>query len=235
MGSTWVNTNLPRGTELARFGYDLIDASVIDRPNRFVVIAGAGGEEVRCHIHDPGRLKELIFPGNSIKIRRTPGNRTAYSVLCALDGKEWVVTDSRFHSQIARKFLPETVRPEVKVGGRRIDFLSGNEYIEVKGCTLMVGDVAKFPDAPSVRASHHVKLLTDLREQGHESSIMILVMRKEAKCFMPNDETDPAFSDAMKRAHSRDVNIIPLKMHFDGSSMVYDGKIGLCPQWLDQC
>ncbi|QKQ99164.1 hypothetical protein GWK48_01040 [Metallosphaera tengchongensis] len=41
--------------------------------------------------------------------------------------------DSRFHDKIARKFLPEDVESEVKVGNSRLDFRFNNKWIEVKG------------------------------------------------------------------------------------------------------
>lgn len=225
---TCIDYHLPSGTELIDFPADLLDATVVERPNRFVVIAEYNGEEIKCHLHDPGRLKELIFPGNRIKLRRTNGKKTNFSVLAALEGSEWVITDSRFHSEIARKFLPGSAKAEVRVGERRLDFLCEDEYIEVKGATLLVGAQSRFPDAPSVRASHHVNLLTSLRAEGHKSSIIILVMRKGAECFTPNKETDPVFSAALLKAASSGVNVYPLKMHFDGKSMIFDGLIGLC-------
>lgn len=48
---------------------DLREGTVVDRPNRFVAIVLLDGKEVRCHVADSGRLKELIFPGNRVMVR----------------------------------------------------------------------------------------------------------------------------------------------------------------------
>ena len=46
----------------------LIAARFVARPNRFEVIASVDGPgEVRCHMGDPGRLKELLFPGAELR------------------------------------------------------------------------------------------------------------------------------------------------------------------------
>ena len=50
---------------------ELIKATVVSRPNRFLIKAMVNGIETDVHIHDPGRLKELIYPGNNILIRKT--------------------------------------------------------------------------------------------------------------------------------------------------------------------
>lgn len=234
MTESHVRTDLTPGAILMNVEWELYDAKVIGRPNRFVVIADLAGKEVKCHLHDPGRLKELIFPGNEIKIREKPSAKTDYSVVCAKDRGEWVIIDSRFHPVLARNFLPEEARAEVGVAGKRIDFKCENEYVEVKGCTLLEKGIAKFPDAPSIRATEHVKLLSKLKEDGFDSSILILVIRKGAICFLPNRNTDPAFSDALMRAMETGVRVFFMQMHFDGSAIVYDGRIPLCsPEMLN--
>lgn len=48
------------------FGVPLVEARFVARPNRYVVIAEAAGEEVVAHCADPGRLTELLTPGATI-------------------------------------------------------------------------------------------------------------------------------------------------------------------------
>lgn len=228
MTPTHIRKDIAPGTELFTMDWDLQDAIVVDRPNRFVVIADVDGRRIKCHIHDPGRLRELIFPGNRIMIREKLGAKTTHSVACALSGDEFVLLDSRTHPYIARRFLPSSSESEVSVGSRRIDFRCEDEYIEVKGCTLLDGKTAMFPDAPSVRAAEHVALLQDLKRKGYNSTIMFLVMRRDAGCFLPNYSTDPLFSANLESARKDGVNIIFQKMHLEGSSMVYDGNIKMC-------
>lgn len=60
----------------------LCEGIVVDRPNRFVAVVRLtedngireGGEDtVLCHVADTGRLKELIFPGNKVMVRKAGG------------------------------------------------------------------------------------------------------------------------------------------------------------------
>lgn len=228
MPATCVDTDMKAGTGILPIPWEMLDATVVERPNRFLVMASLDGTVVRCHIHDPGRLRELIYPGNRIRIREKHGPSTDYSVVCAMHEGEWVILDSRLHPYIARAFLPADAVAEVKVGRKRIDFRHGSEFIEVKGCTLVEDGVASFPDAPSKRAAEHVSLLTDLLSEGYSSTVLVLVMRESAECFQPNAATDPVFAEKLYSAAEKGVRVIPAKMHFDGGSMVFDGIIPLC-------
>jgi len=203
---------------------------VKERPNRFTVITASGR---RCHLHDPGRLKELIYPGNRILIREAKGNRkTDCQVTAAWSGKEWVITDSSIHSEVARKFLPSDVKSEVRVGGSRLDFTYDDTFVEVKGCTLVKNGVALFPDAPTERGRRHIEELIKLTEEGHNAVILILVMRSDAICFSPNFETDEKFSETFLRALKMGVKVEVKTFHFDGKDLVYKGDIPVCRDLL---
>lgn len=230
MSESNINIAIRPGTILSTVEGETMRATVVDRPNRFTVIAELGTEEIRCHLHDPGRLKELIYPGNTIMVRAKQGPKTSHSVVSALYGEEWVLIDSRFHPGIARKFLPPEAQAEVKVGRKRLDFMCGDEYIEVKGCTLLEGTTAKFPDAPSVRAAEHLRLLEKLHSEGHQCSVMFLIIREGAHCFLPNRSTDPVFADALLSAMKSGVSAFFMGMHFDGRSVIFDREVEMCSE-----
>lgn len=199
--------------------------TVVDRPNRFIVNALLNGMDIECHLHDPGRLKELIYPGNSILIRKTKGKRTEYSITAALRDGEWILTDSRFHNSIASLFLDRSARKEVKVGKSRIDFLSGECYVEVKGCSLSINRIAQFPDAPSLRAVKHTRELADIVRNGGSAMIMVLVFSPDALKFQPKYDTDPVFSDAFYDAIESGVKAKILKFRTDRTAITYLGEI----------
>ncbi|BCU69684.1 hypothetical protein KN1_09810 [Stygiolobus caldivivus] len=137
---------------------------VESRPNRFLVVTKSGR---LCHLHDPGRLKELIYRGNKVLIRETQGKRkTSCQVTAAWSGKEWVLTDSSIHNEVARKFLPAGAKAEVKIGKSRVDFMFDNTFVEVKGCTLVKDGKALFPDAPTKRGKRHLEELIELKKEG---------------------------------------------------------------------
>ncbi|WP_338604141.1 DNA/RNA nuclease SfsA [Sulfolobus tengchongensis] len=178
------------------FAEKLNEAYVIERVNRFLVKIIFNGEVTYAHLHDPGRLRELIYPGNKVLIRETKGIKTRFSITAAYANSRYVVVDSRLHNQIASKFLPSSYEKEVRVGSSRIDFKYDNTFVEVKGCTLVKDKIAYFPDAPTKRGRRHIQELRELikKKEGYNALLMVLVMRDDAKCFLPNEETDPKFS-----------------------------------------
>ncbi len=196
---------------------------VESRPNRFMVRMESGNT---CHLHDPGRLKELIYPGNRVLVRETKGAKTSCSVLAGWDS-EWVIIDSRFHPAIAKRFLPPDAKGEVRAGESRLDFHFDDTWVEVKGCSLVRNGIALFPDAPTKRGEKHLRELIRLRQEGHGSMLMVLVMRP-ATCFLPNEESDPRFSEAFWEAMDSGVNLVVKSFKLEGRDIVYVSDLGLC-------
>lgn len=184
---------------------------VKERINRFLVSVISDDNEIRVHLHDPGRLTELIYPGNDVIFRKTNGLITSHSVIAAEKAGRWILTDSRYHNAIVSRFLKGNWRSEVRLGDSRIDFYASGHYIEVKGCSLEVSGIAMFPDAPSARASKHVNELRRWVESGGKADIVILVFSPDAEVFSPNTETDPEFGKNLARAISAGVKIHVLK------------------------
>ena len=79
--------------------------------------------------------------------------------------------------------------------------------LEVKSCTLVRGNAALFPDAPTKRGTKHLRSLVDGLGQGCEAAVAFVVQRPDADRFSPNDETDPDFGAALREASSRGVNV----------------------------
>jgi len=53
---------------------------MISRPNRFMAIVELNGRQVEAHIADSGRLKDLLFPGNKVMVRKVIQGRTKKSL-----------------------------------------------------------------------------------------------------------------------------------------------------------
>ena len=216
------------GTILFSFTADLSQGTVIDRPNRFLVNVGLEGRTIPCHLHDPGRLRELIFPGNKVLIRKTNGIKTSYSVTASLDNDEWVLTDTRIHSEVASRFLPPNTRKEVAIGNHRMDFQWEGTLIEVKGCTMLVGKTATFPDAPTKRGREHIGILRQHVSGGGHSALFILTFRKSASCFIPNSITDPEFSKEFYKALNEGVEVFIPRLSFENGNILFQGIIEVC-------
>jgi sugar fermentation stimulation protein A len=198
------------------------------RPNRFVAEIEYNGKIETAHVHDPGRLTELLIKGAKVLFTDSKG-KLKYYIKAVKKDNEWILIDSAQHSKIAMKifeYLPEfshvkKIKKEVNLGNSRIDFMLDDVPLEVKGVSLVKDGTALFPDAPTKRGTRHVGEIIK-----HRGIILFLIFRK-ANYFVPNRETDPSFSEKLSEARNKKVRIIPVQISFDGEMLYYYGKIKL--------
>ncbi len=218
------------------------------RLNRFVGLVDITWpfeeKNVKIHIHDSGRLSELLFDGNEIllkKPKREENRKTGWDLLATKFNSHWVLTNSGLHRGIAEWMfnlgIPfgklKSISPEIKVGNSRLDFVLINTrgekiWVEVKGCTLTLNGRAIFPDAPTERGKRHVEELIELRKSGERAAIVFLVMRRDSRCFYPNIETDPEFSKTFFRAIDTGVEVYPLLFEFTPPKLIYKQQLQVC-------
>lgn len=211
------------GEEVYKFP-PLMEGKVRERPNRFVVILD---DNYMCHLHDPGRLKELLYKGNKVLFTNVGGDRKTKCQIEACWDNEWVITDSSIHNKIAKLFLPKDVKSEVNWGRSRIDFQYDNTLVEVKGASLVKNGVALFPDSPTERGRRHLEELLAAKKKGMEAKLMILVMRN-AECFMPNEETDPKFASVFRETLKGGVKVEIKTFSLNDRSVIYTKDIQIC-------
>ncbi|MEN4018103.1 MAG: DNA/RNA nuclease SfsA [Methanobacterium sp.] len=205
---------------------NLIKGKFVERPNRFTVTFKYNNKIENAHLRDPGRLKELLIDNADLILRpalNTENRKTKFDVIGVLKENLWVLINSGFHESMAADLIDSQTINEFKgysvekreytYGKSRIDFLlsaekSAKMLVEVKGCTLVEEGLAKFPDAPTSRGKRHVKELIKARKKGFNASILFLITCEDAKFFSPNFKMDPHFSNALKEAYKKGVNII---------------------------
>jgi sugar fermentation stimulation protein A len=229
-----------------------IEGILVERPNRFLAIVevdqnGTKSQE-KVHVHDPGRLIDILYPGNRVLLRKAgnPKRKTAWDMIAGKIGEEWILINSAFHRQISEWVIEnniielfsnaDTVLPEQKFGGSRLDYLlmkgETDIWIEVKGCTLAEGKTSSFPDAPTTRGKRHLDELIKARSEGHEAAILIIVLRPEAECFTANGIIDPDFARTFEKAIEAGVNVFPLQFSFEDNTVVYHSQLPLCKNVL---
>ncbi|TFG19082.1 MAG: DNA/RNA nuclease SfsA [Promethearchaeota archaeon] len=207
---------------------NLVKSEFLERPNRFVAQIRYNGKETIAHIHDPGRLNELLHP--QVELLMVKGTAKLPWYLKAVKSKlgEWVLIDSALHNKISRAVFPlieqfkhiKEIRSEVPLGKSRIDFMMDGVPLEVKGVSLIKEDGnAYFPDAPTERGTRHVKEIIE-----HKGMLLFLIFHK-AKSFGPNVEMDPKFAKALSNARKQNVPIICAQIHFDGETVYYNGEV----------
>ena len=202
---------------------ELTEATVIERKNRFLVEVESSGRTLNVHLHDPGRLKELIFPGSKVNIRKTKGEKTSFSITSVIHNGEEILIDTRFHNRIAEIFINGSFRREVTHGDSRYDFGIEDGYVEVKGCSMQLGEYVIFPDAPTSRGAKHIRNLTKMRNEGMDTNLIFLLFRRNTKYFYPNIATDPIFAEAFFKAVSSGVGMIFPRFSMKGDSIFFDG------------
>ena len=195
-----------------------------ERLNRFVARVEVGGEELRVHVRNTGRCRELLVPGNAVYLLRSPNpeRKTPFDLIAVERGDGRLVNmDSLAPNRAAAEWLAagglgalQNLRAEVRVGDSRFDFCaeqSGRRVIvEVKGCTLEEGGVARFPDAPTLRGLRHVRELTALAREGNRCAILIVIQMKGVHTFEPNWATHPDFGEALIEAQNAGVEIVAM-------------------------
>lgn len=199
-------------------------ATFLSRPNRFVIELLLDGRVERAFVANPGRLREILVPGVTLRVERSqdPRRKLPLKVVGALRSDGWVSLDThRTNGMVAsllrRDAIPglegrAVVRAEVRHGNSRFDFLlEGPLYLEVKSCTLAGRDVAMFPDAATERGRRHLLHLAALEE---ETAVVFLVQSPTATVFMPDFHADLEFARTMLGVRER-VRILPVAVALD--------------------
>lgn len=205
------------------FGGELVEATFLARPNRFLVEARLGDAVVQAHLADRGRLIGTLVPGATLLLahRPAPGRKTAYQAVGAWVGERLASLDTHLpnrliHAALRAGALPlfagyTTVRPEARVGHSRFDFmLDGPEgpcLLEVKSAGDVRDGVAWFPDAPTSRGLRHLEELGALARGGARAAVLF-VAQGQARAVAMNTAIDPAFAAGLARAAESGVAVL---------------------------
>ena len=206
---------------------EVCEARFLSRPNRFVALVDREGCPERVHVKNTGRCRELLVPGARVWLSRAenPARRTPFDLIAVEKqrpaGPLLINMDSAAPNAVAGEWLRsgglgrlDQVRAEYRLGDSRFDFFArrGEEklLIEVKGCTLEEGGLARFPDAPTLRGLKHVRELTRLAGQGWKCFVLMVIQMKEIRLFAPNWATHPEFGLALAEARRAGVEILAM-------------------------
>ena len=205
----------------------IVEATFLERPNRFIAHVDIKGERETVHVKNTGRCKELLIPGSRVylAVADNPERKTKYDLVAVEKVREnklplLINMDSQIVNDVASEWLAKgllfsnkaVIRREVTYGKSRFDFyIEDGErkvFLEVKGVTLEHDGIASFPDAPTERGIKHIHELIKCMEEGYEAYILFVIQMKEMKWFQPNDITHKAFGDALRKAEQSGVKIL---------------------------
>lgn len=196
-------------------------ALFLSRPNRFIAEVLLDGSHTRCHVKNTGRCRELLIPGTTVWLSKNPApkRKTSYDLIAVQKGSRLINIDSQAPNRVfsewakAGHFIPDLtlLRPEQRYGASRFDFYweAGERrgFVEVKGVTLEVDGAAYFPDAPTQRGIKHLNELTTSLSEGYEANAVFIIQMSGASFFSPNEQTHPAFGEALRYASSAGVSL----------------------------
>jgi sugar fermentation stimulation protein A len=207
----------------------LVKGVFLERLHRFGARVRVKGREEYCHVPNSGRLRELLYPGARVALvdHGLPGShkrKTRYSVRLAHYRGKWVCIEANVAPLLLKEAWEKGKIPALKAYGElkaevplnahtRFDFKGTRQakgetaWVEVKCVTLVERDgTARFPDAPSLRASKHLRELMVLaRKPKTKAYVFFVAQNPLARAVGPKDDTDPLFAETLRRAASRGV------------------------------
>ncbi|MBP3199884.1 MAG: DNA/RNA nuclease SfsA [Butyrivibrio sp.] len=208
---------------------NIYKAEFISRPNRFIAIVRINDEEIKVHVKNTGRCRELLLPGSSVYLEKAdnPDRKTPYDLVAVEHNGKIVNIDSQAPNAVVKEWLLKqdytNVYPEYRFGNSRIDFYMEKDEVkfllEVKGCTLFRDGVGYFPDAPTERGTKHLRELTGALKQGYHAMVGFVIQGEGISEVRPNADTDPEFAKAFYEAKEAGVEILFLKCRVNPDSL----------------
>ncbi len=202
-------------------------ATFISRPNRFIAYCEIEGQEVKVHVKNTGRCKELLIPGVTVYLEHSdnPNRKTAYSLIAVQKGERLINMDSQAPNKVVYEALQNgslclpglegtitLIRPEKTYKESRFDVYLETEveraFVEVKGVTLEEDGIVRFPDAPTERGKKHLYELMDASEKGYKAYVVFVIQMEGVLYFTPNRITHAAFADAVAEVSRKGVQIL---------------------------
>lgn len=220
--------------------YGIVEkGSFIKRLNRFSAVVDIHGVQELVHVKNTGRLEELLLPGAAVylKYSENPARKTRWDLISVENQGQIVNIDSQAPNRVFGEWVRQggfrkdvcVVRPEFTYGDSRFDFRleceKNVQFVEVKGVTLLRDGCACFPDAPTERGVKHLHGLMRAVEEGYEAAAVFVIQMKRAQALCPNDETQPAFGQALRQAAAAGVQLFAYDCRVTEQTLEIDAPV----------
>ncbi len=197
----------------------LLRGRLVARKHRFLFEAILdGGTHIEGYCPNPGRMEGLVRKGAEIWVSRSNSKVPKLEwtwELVRIDG-QLVGVNSRAPNKLVSMLLNDqllkpfkkwpSVKSEQKLGAdSRIDFALHSKLkrhlVEVKGAHLVhIDGTAYFPDSVAIRSLKHLTALKQAVERGESASVIVTVLRGDAKKLRPSDLHFPKLCGALREA-----------------------------------
>jgi len=223
------------------FPQPLKKGKIISRPNRFIMLVGAGNRTLTCHCPTTGRLGDLKLSGLPClySTSRSKSRKTAHTVeaisTSPAAASQWIGINQTASNRYFEFFLRQgalkrlasgPVQREVRLGRSRIDFLVGNAYIEVKTPLITLPAPEGTPKINHSRFNSFDRLIKHMGELRDS-----LVSGKKAKivlCYLydanpftppPPNGTNARILEAARAAEEAGVERWQVNLRIDASGV----------------
>lgn len=221
----------------------LTTGNLIRRYKRFLAdVKLRNGRVVTAHCPNSGSMLTCSEPGRTVYLssHNKPTRKLRYTwemirMPGSLVGVNTLVPNRLVRQGVEEGFIRElasydVVRPEVKYGlSSRVDLLLENDrercFVEIKNCTLIDGEVARFPDAVTTRGLKHLVELQNQVLEGDRAVIFFLIQRMDAKRFEPADGIDPAYGNELRKAVDAGVEALAYDVHLDSERIRLNRRV----------
>jgi sugar fermentation stimulation protein A len=122
-----------------------------------------------------------------------------------------------------------TLKREVRYGkNSRIDVLLSDPltYVEVKNVHLKRGQTAGFPSSVTARGAKHMRELSEMVRQGHQSYVIYVVQRNDCKHFEIASDIDPVYGKEMQLALEAKVKVLVYACEVNPKGITITHRIG---------
>ncbi|AYF44209.1 sugar fermentation stimulation protein [Halobacteriovorax sp. BALOs_7] len=206
-----------------------------------------------AHLANTGSMKSCWEPNWKVLMTHSddPKRKLKFSAQMISNGESWIMVNTGLTNKLVQEALENGAikelskyshfKSEVKIGKSRIDFLLSNKeidkknleldnsqvkynFVEVKNVTLKVDDQAQFPDAVSTRGQKHLEELMQLKEQGHEATMLYVVSREDIKSFNVSD-VDKRYKELLHEAKKKGVKILAYQLSMNEEEIKLAKKI----------
>lgn len=218
-------------------GYELpplLSGRLIKRYKRFLAdVTLDSGEVVVAHCPNSGSMRGCAPKDARVWLSesRNPKRKLKYTWELVRTAESMIGINTQVPNKLVRAAVEngqieelagyQSVRSEVATSkGTRLDLALDRAdgpscFVEIKNCTLVENERARFPDAVTTRGQKHLDELVRLVEDGHRGVIFYLIQRTDAKTFSPAASIDPVYADKLRAAVERGVEIITRDTHID--------------------
>ncbi|HVZ79327.1 MAG TPA: DNA/RNA nuclease SfsA [bacterium] len=230
----------------------------LERLHRFGARVKVRGRVEYCHVTNSGRLRELLRPGATVALvdHRSKGKalgtgpprKTRYSIRLARYRGKWVCIEANVAPKLVREAWEKgklaglgaygRLRSEVPLDRHtRFDLQARDPrtgrvlWVEVK-CVTLVDQEGRgfFPDAPSERASKHLRELMALRRKPRTGSLVFFVLQNPLGLSVsPKEDTDPVFAHTLRKTKRAgvEIRVLRTRIGLKGAEVTGPGELRL--------